>query len=127
MQTESPEKLTGIKGHRLVHSALPVVFVREFYPPRDGFNLMVGDGDAVRVSFKVFNHLLWPCEGLLGIHYPIALVQSVDEVLGERNVFPDTKGIEHFHKLPSEHATHHPDRKEKLSLAGRAPPKVQNA
>ena len=123
MQTESSKKLTTIKGHHLLYSALPVVFVGEaHFSILDGFNAVVRDGDAVRIPSKIFNHLLGSCERLLGIHNPIAFVETVDEVLSERDIFLTTKSLEHVHKLSPEYYTHHFTGKEKLSLAGREPP-----
>ena len=123
MQTKPPQKLTAIKGHDFMYSALSVVFVGEaHFPILDGFNAVVRDGDAVCISSKIFDHLLGPRKGLLGIDNPIVFVEAVDKVLGERDIFLTTKSLEHVHEFPPEHSAHHLDGKKEFPFAGREPP-----
>jgi hypothetical protein len=76
MQQEAPDELLGIQSHGLGAAVMLVVFVLK----RDSAifqrdQSVVGDGDSMRVTAQISEHLLGAAERRLGVNHPFLLTQ----------------------------------------------------
>lgn len=123
VKAKSPEELTGIKSHEFLFSRVFVIFIRKRYRSiGDVFEAVIGDGDAVRVSSEIFDHLLWPQKRLLGIHHPGLGVELLKQVRGQLYFFFAAKVFEQLHEHTPEDHAHDLDREEELTFGGRRSP-----
>src|SRR5215475_13517492 len=83
-QQEAPDELVRVKPHRLP-AARPIDAI--VFPSEGDAGVVgcdeaaVGDGDTMRVTGEIAQHLLGPCERRLAVDYPLDVPQRGDEAL----------------------------------------------
>ena len=87
MHEKPPDELTGIKGHGLSSTILPVVFPGEGHLAVFDFEeTMVGDGDAMGIAPKIIEHFLRTAKGRLDVDHPFFPLADSNQLLKRRSV-----------------------------------------
>ena len=89
---------------------------------------VIGDGDSVRVTCQVMQHVLWPAKRPLGVHHPVLNEQRSEELPEMLRIVEPFKasiqidflaaecGLELGHELPAKDPAQDPDRQEEPGL-----------
>lgn len=78
VQGEPSNELRGIQRHDFGFAFITIILVAEAHLAiGEADDSMIGDGDLVGVSAQIFDHLLWPSEGLFDINHPWCFEQCV--------------------------------------------------
>jgi len=86
MKQETPQELQSVQGHDV-----PLVAVCRITPPKSNLAIFemkkpaVRDGYTVSEVREIFNRVLRPCEGLLGVDGPVFIFASSEKSVGDRN------------------------------------------
>ena len=80
MQQEAAQELFGSHSHFAVLATVGIVLVEEGdLAVGDGYEPMVGDGDAMCVACQVVEYMLRPAEGAFAVDYPILTKERPQE------------------------------------------------
>ena len=133
VQQEAPDELVRVKPHRLpaARAVDAIVLPAERDAGVVGCNeAAVRDGDTVRVTGKIAQHLLGARERRLAVDHPLAVPQRADEALERALVSKPGMGVkerqlagavrlhEHRQHLTPEQARQHLDMHEEVAARG---------
>lgn len=123
MEQESPDKLTGIKGHHF--PAVPVGIVlptKGYLPSIYADEAMIGESDPVSIPTQILDHGCGAMEGRLAVHHPFPCGEPREEpregFLEESHRSGEVKlrFLQERENLPPEESGHHLDGEKKSPL-----------
>jgi len=128
MQEEPTDEFGGVEGSGFAVAGMEVHAVG-----LNGFEALIGNGDAVRIATEILEDMLGPAEGAFGVDDPLLLVERVDEsveggAVGERGgagweaqLAPCVAGAQRPQEFGPEQRREHPHRKEVALCFGGLP------